>query len=370
MKKTETNKVSLRRIRILMINTVPTDDNGITQVIKNYLEHIDRNNFEVDLVSINKPKLVLLNRIAKTGSTVFVLPNRMKHPFLYMLKLYQISKNYDIVHIHGNSATMSMELIVTKLGKVNHRIVHCHNTSCKYKKIDVILRPIFYRLYTECYACSEMAGEWLFRNKKYIVMNNAFEIERFIYKPEVREELREKLGLKNKHVVGNVGIFNYQKNQKFLLEIFKEYKKMKSEAVLVLIGYGELEKELRMYASEIGITESVLFLGAQEKVNDLLNIFDYFVFPSLYEGLGIAIIEAEANGLPVLASKTVIPNEVNIISNFRFVSLDKPAKVWADYLMGTDMQRDNNAYEKVCRAGFSINTQIHVLENRYYNMMG
>lgn len=369
MKKENMKRIQAEKIRILMINTVPTDDNGITQVIKNYLKYINRECFVVDLVSINMPEKDLLNYINKTESNVFVLPNRMKNPLLYMIKLYWIAEEYDIVHIHGNSATMVMELIVTKLKHIEHRIVHCHNTSCKYKKIDKILRPVFYRLYTECYACSELAGEWLFPNKKFIVMNNAFEIERFKYRPEVRNQLREKMGLENKSVVGHVGIFNHQKNQKFLMDIFNEYQKREENAMLVLIGYGELEKELRLYAEQMGIEEKVLFLGAQKNVDDLLNVFDCFVFPSLYEGLGIAIIEAEVNGLPVLASKNVIPVKVNITSNFRFISLNESAKKWADCLLEINGQRDKNAYEKVCKAGFSIMKEIHVLEDRYFNMM-
>lgn len=358
-------------MRILVISTATFRMNGIAAVIKNLYAN----------ETFSQDNITFLFRKADHGQspavfedwghTVIEYEGRIKKPFRYIsfLKKLMVEKNIEIVHIHGNSATCAAELIAAKAAGVPVRIVHGHTIRCEHMCLHKLLQPLMNRLVTHRFACSKEAGTFLFGNKECTVILNAFTLEKFRENPELREKYRKQYGVADKTVIGHVGIFNNMKNQPFLLEIFDCYKKHNANAVLVFIGAGELYEDVQKKTEQMGLCDSVLFLGAKDNVNELLNMFDYFVFPSFFEGFGIAPVEAQVNGLPTLASKGRLPANVRVNHNFKFVALEDGAEKWCRELMELPPERCAEAMQNAQDAGFDLNQEVWRLRQRFCDML-
>lgn len=357
-------------MKILIIATTPLAYTGITNVIFNYLRYMDKSGMDITVLSTCRTMTWCIKELKELNIS-FLEINRNDNPIRYYKRLVALLKEekFDIVHAHGNSNTLGVELFAAKQAKIKVRIAHCHSSSCIHKLWNLILKPIFIRSYTHGFACSEIAGKWLFGNKKFYIINNAFDVNKFKYNEELRNKLRKELNIESKTIIGNVGSFNEGKNQSFLIDVFMEYKKMNSNSVLVFIGEGKLEEKNKEKANVLGINDSVIFLGKRNDVNELLNIFDYFVFPSLYEGLGIVLLEAQANGIPVVASSDVIPNEVKLNDNFNFEFLDKGSLYWAKRIFNMKSIRNLNGQFCIENAGYDIQKEADKLKTLYKNLM-
>ena len=186
------------------------------------------------------------------------------------------------------------------------------------------LRPFSKKYATDYFACSELAGRWLFGDKtfeqgKVTIINNAIDLDKFKYDEKVRKEKRKELNINDDTlVVGHIGRFVAQKNHTFLIDIFSELHKKEKNSILLLIGQGPLIGEIKQKVETLGISDSVKFLGQRDDVNELYNAMDLFLFPSLYEGLGMVLIEAQANGLPCIAS-TEVPKNARVSKKISFV---------------------------------------------------
>jgi glycosyltransferase involved in cell wall biosynthesis len=186
------------------------------------------------------------------------------------------------------------------------------------------------------------------------------------YDPAKREATREAHGWENKYVIGNVGRLHFQKNQRFLIRVFAEYQKLDADSLLVIVGQGEDREKLENLCRELGIEERVRFTGVQKDIQGMLSAFDLFLFPSLFEGLAIAALEAQANGVPVLASEHVIPDAIRLNGNCRTLSLNCPASEWAlqvESMKATETRADRDAVESAFRkSGYDISTEARKLE--------
>ncbi len=343
---------------------------GIETFLYNVLSDIDRTQYDFDFVTV-KDNPGLGEKIQSLGGDIHHIS-----PYKKMIKyIKDLSKIMDdeveIVHIHKNSAANILPAIVAKKKK-KKVIVHAHNTSTSENKIFNLLhyinRPVLRRLADEKLACSQLAGEWLFGKKENVtIINNGIHLDKFCYSKEKRENKREELNLSSSLIVGHVGRFNFQKNHTFLIDIFFELQKLYPDAKLVLAGKGELLSEIREKVQDLGIEKKVLFLGECSDIEDVLQCFDIFIMPSLFEGLPIAGIEAQAAGLPLLASDT-ISGELELTPYAKKLSLDEPPEVWAKKALDLLDGYERTARQIELLKKYSIENTVSQLEKIYLVM--
>lgn len=358
-------------IRVLLINTVPTEKNGITGVIFNYLRMMDTTQIRFDLLSLNSPEQSYIDEIEIRGGTVCVIP-RLDGTLKYWISLIkQIRQHkYDIIHIHGNSHTLVLELSAAFIAGCKVRIVHSHNTTCKYRVVHQFLKPVFNILYTHALACGEAAGKWMFGHSDFIVVNNGVDVIRYKFDQDVRKSYRDKFLWHGCKVIGHVGSFIPAKNQKFVVDIFNELKKKDDTYRLLLIGDGYQKQDVEEHVKQMELDEYVTFTGNIDNVADYLNAMDLVVMPSLFEGLPLTLIEQQANGLQCVVSDN-ITREVDKTENVMFLSLDEGAKKWAETISNIDYKNVNRinqstvAIKKIIECGYSIQEEAKKLEKYY-----
>lgn len=304
---------------------------GISTVIMNYCTHLDGDKFEIIIFAGHPISDVHAENCAKYGIKILELPERKKSPISYYKALYRAVKEEkpDIFHIHGNSATVTPEIFIAWLCKVNVRIMHCHATTCNHMMVHKLLNPILQKMVTGRVACSNDAGKWIFGKKDFIVLQNGFETIKYVFDDQTRDKLRHELKLEDKSVIGHVGRFDDNKNQRFLLNIFERLAKINSKAVLVLLGDGPDYNDIRELVKKHPYQNRIFLLGEKTNIFDYYNIMDEFVLPSKHEGLGIVLIEAQINGLPCVASDAV-PLDTAVTGYIDYISLEESPEVWAE----------------------------------------
>ena len=298
--------------KVLIICTNVFGYNGIAAVILNEYKAFDKEKMQIDLLLINEPSMEIKDMLEKNNSKLYVV-KRNSNPFKYMNDIKKIMKEnkYDLVHIHGNSATMAVELLAAKHAGVKVRIPHSHNTTSDHMRIHKILKPIFDKTYTQAFACGVNAGKWLYGDNEFVVINNGIDTKRFSYNEDYRNEIRKKHNIEDKFVIGHVGVFNYQKNHKKLIEIFDKFHKINEKSVLVLIGDGDTKDEVEQLVKQKGLENDVIMIGTTNDVHKYMNAFDVFALPSRFEGFPVVLIEAQCTGLHCVASSNV-SNEADI----------------------------------------------------------
>lgn len=349
---------------------------GIERFLISYISRIASNDIKFDFVNKDKRALAFDDVIKKLNCNVIELnlPGRKKNVFEYNRKLDSFFKdnasNYDCVWFNMIDLVNIDPIMKAHKYKFKHIIVHAHNSKLMESLYSLkgirhnlqhnINRNLINRYATDFWACSYDAAKWFFKGnalKKSLVINNAINVNKFRFNDQKRKDLRKKLNIKdNEFVIGNIGRLQYQKNQKFTIDVFKKYLSINPKSKLIFVGQGEDYASLKTTVKEMGLNTKVIFAGVQNNINEWLDIFDLFIFPSHFEGLGIAMLEAEANGLPVLASANVIPEEVKLNSNFRFLSLDLSANNWAQeiYNMKKDRLQYNEIHKNFINAGYDI----------------
>lgn len=322
---------------------------GVESVVMNYFRNIDREKIQFDFICDEDSTDIPYQEIESLGGRVIICPPYQKLP-KYIKELKKIFKdnNYKIVHSNINALSV-FPLYAAKKAGVPVRIAHSHSTSNKkeWKKTLVknLLRP-FSKVYaTDYFACTEHAGRWLFGDKafnqsKVTVINNGIDISEYEYNEKIRKEMRKELGYKDADlVIGHVGRFMKQKNHEFIIDIFDALHKENDNYKLMLVGQGPLMDEIKDKVNSLGLTDSVKFLGQRSDANKLYQAMDLFLFPSLYEGLGMVLIEAQASGLPCVAS-TEVPDIANVTSNLVFLDLDDSIFNWVKVISGMVTQND------------------------------
>ena len=359
-------------MRILMINTVPTEKNGITNVIMNLVSSIPDKNMHFDLLSINEPNQEYQDIIHSRGGKIYVIERRIRHVFRYMMRLKKIiQKNkYDIVHIHANSRLCVLDLIGTIMGGCKVRIVHSHNTTCAHKRLHRILTPAFKLLCTGCLACSNEAGRWMFGDMNYKIIPNGILAEKWAFDESARKIIRKKYQLENRVVLGNMAGFVEQKNQTFLIDILGELLKTNHQYALLLMGDGQTRPSIEEKVKILGLNNAVVFTGTVCDGVHFLSACDLFIMPSLYEGFPLALIEAQACGLNCIVSDK-ITKSTNLTGNLTFLSLDEPIEVWASECINSltpeqnRMEKSNSAIESISDRGYNIKASVKELVSSY-----
>lgn len=325
---------------------------------------------QVDFVIPNDIRSDLREEFDANGSRIYKITCRNKNPLLYVTKLSRLIKKnkYDIVHAHGNSCTLALEMYAAKKGGVKVRISHGHSSSCKYKFAHKLMRNIFDKAYTHAFACGQVAGKWLYRDKHYVVINNGIEIKKFKYNPEIRKEYRDKYNMHGKKIIGHIGHFTYTKNHDFLLDVFKELYNRDSKYRLLLIGEGHLKYDIEKKVSNLGLDDVVLFTGKSLEVPQLMQAMDMIVMPSHYEGLPLTLVEAQSACLPCFVSDSV-SKEAAITELIQFISLHKTPEEWASVVNALEFEnREINSdkmYSQIINEGYSINNNAKRMKELY-----
>jgi len=354
-------------------------EGGIESFLLNLFEHLDIAQIEVDIVTARKKSELYMPRIKALGINLIELsgsPRSLFRNHSAFRKLLR-KKQYDILYLNIYHALSLLYARDAKQLGIKVRIAHSHNNGLRRsvtKPIKLIIhmmsRSLLAKHATECWACSDKAAGFIFpKNCGYQYIPNGIETIRFAFNPDAREKLREGIGIADNFVIGNVGRLCYQKNQEFLLDVIYELRKTRPEAKLLLVGDGSDRTKLKKKARKLGIEDAVIFYGATSDVTSLLWAMDVFSFPSRFEGLGIAVVEAQAAGLPVVCSDRV-PPEAGTSRFVEFLPLSAGAKAWAKRLLTVSGLERRSAAEMVSSAGYDITEVARTIQNAWIKAVG
>lgn len=357
-------------IKVLVINTAGLAVGGITTNMYNYISHIDLNKFQFDVVVTDLRDDSSILSFKKIGCNIIYLCSRTHNTFKYIKELVRLVKKnkYEIIHIHGSSHTVIVELLSCFLGGNGVRIVHAHSTKCNSLFLHKLLYIPFNLLCNIRFACSKEAGRFMFSSKEFTIIHNCIDTSKFKYDESKRLKFRNQLGIKdNEILLGHVGFFSELKNQKFLVEILSILRK-KSCYKLILIGDGTLKSKVEQQANSLNLSDYVLFTGNVKNVNDYLNAIDIILMPSFFEGLPLSLIEQQANGLECLVSDRV-SREADKTGLLQFLPLEKGADYWANKIQKLETtfrcRRSEQAIKSVIDAGYSIDKEVQTLQRIY-----
>ncbi|WP_411332996.1 glycosyltransferase family 1 protein [Metabacillus indicus] len=336
----------MKPIRVLQVVTI-MNRGGLETMLMNYYRKIDRSKIQFDFMVHRLDRGHYDDEIEKLGGQIFrmpaIRPGNYNLYFNLLKDFFVKNRDYRIVHAHNNENS-SFVLHAAKEAHVPCRIAHSHLSDLGLDfKFPFRLYARYYmkKSPTDYFACSKKAGTWLFGDRSDVtVLNNAVNAEEFQFNVYKRKEIRRELKLKNELVVGHIGRFNKQKNHSFLIDIFKEICSKKPDAVLLLAGEGQLKKEIEEKVMKLGLSDNVRFLGVREDIPNIMQAMDIFLFPSLFEGLPVVLVEAQAAGLPVFAS-AAITKETNVTGSISFVNLKEPASKWASKILSVKPNRNN-----------------------------
>lgn len=351
---------------------------GVEKFLLTYYENIDRQKVQFDFLSARTCENQEMKRIiSKLGGRMFELGlngRGIRERWMFGVELYRLIKeyHYEIVSSStGSVATMALVMIAAKRAGVRIRIVHSQNTgtnSLKNRAIKAACSPVLSSIPTTYLACSKAAGRFAFPKRvqdRVKVIPNAIDSRLFRYDEDTRNRVRERLGVGQNFVVGHIGAFVPQKNHRFLIDIFSKLQKARPQAVLLLVGSGETQELMKRHAEELGLSQSIIFYGNTDSAHELYQAMDCFVFPSVFEGLGIVAVEAQAAGLKTLCSD-VVPPETRVTDLIEYMSVNRPAEEWADKILCYDQgyaRRD--MVDEIVRAGYDIRGCAKYLEGVY-----
>ncbi len=310
---------------------------GVESVIYQYVSHMPSDRYNWIYVSYDTPDQTVQKRFEQKGFRVYSVTKKKENFFKSCWEVFHIFKENKVQIVHSHMTLMCFVTNILGLAAgAKVRISHSHlvlSPDMGKRILYWFFKKLTTWTATTLFACSTAAGEYLYGKRnmsagQVIIMNNALDCEAFCFDYDTRERLRETYGLKGKTVLGNVGRFTEQKNQEFLIQTFKKYQETDPESRLILVGDGPLMDAMKQLTINLEIENKVLFVGSTSKANEWYMAMDVFVFPSLYEGLGIAALEAQAAGLPVLMSSEV-PKEAVLTDQVISYPLEAGAEEWA-----------------------------------------
>ena len=351
---------------------------GVEAVTINYYRNIDKNKVQLDFICDEDSTNIPYEEIERMGGKVIIIPSYSK-PFKYHKELKRVLKEGNYKIIHSNINTLSVfSLFAAKCAGVPVRIAHSHSTTNKKEKkknlMKQVLRPFSKVFATDYMCCSELAGRWLFGNKEYdkgnvYLLNNAIDLDKFKYNESLRKKKRKELGIKDDTlVIGHIGRFVAQKNHDFLIDIFNEIHKKNNNSILLLAGQGPLMEDIKNKVKELNLDDNVKFLGQRNDANELYQAFDVFLLPSLYEGLPVVGVEAQASGLLCYLSDDMT-KETKVLDITKFMSLNKMPEEWADNILDDvkKYKRIDTSKEMTAK-NFNIKEEAKKLEEYYLNL--
>ncbi|WP_298998229.1 glycosyltransferase family 1 protein [Flagellimonas sp. S174] len=371
-------------IRVLqVINSM--NRGGAETMVMNYYRNMDRSKVQFDfLVHTNSANAFDTEIRAMGGKVHRVPPISIMYISRHIKALKHFFKchpEYNIIHAHMNVRSFLSLKYAKKTCK--YRIAHSHtsldahsilkgSSSTGMKLKNLFLHSIRRlrlpgRYATHYFACGEKAGRWLFGNKKKIkVVNNAINPSTFVYDPDKSAERKKEFNVHDSLVFGHVGRFSHVKNHRFLIKVFKEIVELEPNSKLLLVGNGPLVEENKAFVHELGLENDVIFLGHRSDIPETLQAIDLFILPSLYEGLPVSVVEAQAAGINVIISDTVT-KEVGITPLAHFLSLKSSEKEWAELALSLVSNKKENMNNAIAQGGYDIKECAEDLQSLYLN---
>ena len=359
-----------KKIKLAMV-TASFSINGISAVIMNYCRYMDLDRFDITIMAGIPVDSSYKEECERKGICILELPSNKQDSGRYYRALWEaLSNGYDIAHIHGNSAVIAAELFLAYMRGIGIRIAHCHNTSCGHIYLHHLLKPVFHALYTEGFSCSLPAGKWLFQKRKFSIIPNAFDTEKFRFRNEDRLEIREQLHIQNGFLIGHIGRFNKAKNHTFILEVFRKAAEKNPDAYLILVGDGPDFEKIEGQIREHPFRSRIIIYGETQEPEKIYAAMDVFLFPSQHEGLGIVLVEAQISGLPCVVSD-VVPREVLLGEQVTLLSLNDDLTLWSNAVMRSKACNRERFYEENVEAikKYEIVGNVHNLENLYLSFL-
>lgn len=346
--------------------------NGVTSYAMNYYRKlVNSNDIKIDFLVVNDIGSPYYDEIKANGGRIYLMPSYRKNIFAtikYLLNLFKKEK-YDIVHSH----VLNSGSIILKLAKyygVPVRILHAHATKSGDTKLKEIRNKFFISISlansNAYFACSKLAGDYLFTKRKYTVINNAVDLEKYKFNLQLRNQIRKEYSTDNKLIVLTVGRFTKQKNPFFIVDIISAIKKRMIDFEFWWFGNGVLEEEVRKYAKECGVDDCINFFGANDKVSEFYSAADVFILPSLFEGLPVVGIEAQISGIPCVFSNK-ITKEVQISNLCEFIPIDAP-DFWADKIIEISKMNRIANLGSLKKESYDIERQHTILIEEYKSL--
>lgn len=358
-------------IRVLQVVT-HMERGGLESMLMNYYRHIDREKLQFDFLVHRQERAAYDDEIEALGGKIYRLPRLVPWSKAYLTALnrfFDEHPEYRIVHVHQDCLS-SVILKVAAQHNVPVRVAHSHSANqdknLKYP-VKLWYKRSISKYATNLFACGEDAGDWMFGGEPFQIINNAIDVAAYTYVPTKRQEMRRQLGFKNKLTIGHVGRFNQPKNHPFLLDIFTALLKKESNTVLLLVGGGEGMSKMQEKVQELGIAEHVRFLGVRSDVADLMQAMDVFVLPSLYEGLPVTMVEAQAAGLPCIISDKVPPECILTEGLVDIMPLSASLEAWAEKVLSKRAIPRTDRRAEIAAHGFDITTEAVKLQEFYLN---
>lgn len=365
-------------IRILHIVSV-MNRGGIETFLMNIYRKINRANVQFDFLVTREEIGIFDEEISALGGKIYNIPHIKKVGFTQykqnVMRFFHEHHEYKIVHCHMNTWS-GFFLPIAKKSDIPIRIAHSHiagNAKISFKYLpDFVFKQYHARFIkqsaTHFFACGKKAGAYLFKNisQPFTIIPNAIEANAFKYDEPIALKMRKELGIsKDAFVIGHVGRFVFQKNHAYLLKIFREIIGKKPNAILCLVGDGEYRRDIETTIHQLELENNVKILGIRNDVHHLMMMFDRLVFPSLFEGFPVILVEAQASGLPCIISNT-ISNEVDLKTGLiTFVSLEESPETWAEHILQKKPSNRHAACETIIEKGYDSTSVANWLEQFY-----
>lgn len=346
---------------------------GMETLIMNIYRNIDREKVQFDFLVHYSEKGEYDDEIKSLGGKIYVMPNPVPQNFFKCKKAYkqffEEHHEYNKIHVHLHNMAF---LIFPEAKKYNmHCIIHLHNNG-----VEKNLKGYLGVLCTHwgvtgadtLFACSKEAASFFIPKKKqkeYKIIKNGIVGKDFFYDESVRNEVRTKLKVEGKLVLLCVARFAVQKNHEFLIDIVNELKNIDENIKLLLVGTGPLETKIKQKVRKLQLEDKVEFLGARGDVNQLMQAADCYIMPSLWEGLALVYIEAQATGLKVYTSEEALSKEACVSELIEGVSLSLGAKKWAERIYSERNYKRENQENMLRRSGFDIKVTAEYLQEFY-----
>ena len=365
----------MQKIKILYVLTV-LNKGGLETMIMNYYRNFDKSKFDFHFL-VHRDSGYFENELVDDGAFIhrvsplsFSFRNFIK--YRKELDVFFKSNHFDIVHVHNNSFGYFPLKYAKKYG-TKVRIMHSHTSSLKDDVKKVLLGKLLNKkipnVATDLFACGDEAGKWMYKNKKFEIIPNAIEVDKFAYNPEIRKTFREKLLASNSINIINVARFNYYKNHLFLLDVFAEIIKKNANYKLFLVGDGEMRLQILEKIKSLNLENHVELLGVRDDVAETLQAMDIFIFPSSFEGFGIAFLEAQATGIKCIISDGVPEEAIFITENVQVISLKENAEQWANKILEIKNFERKDVSEIIKEKGYDIKENARKLEEKYRELL-
>lgn len=349
---------------------------GAETLIMNIFRHIDRSEYSFSFL-LAEGECDYKAEIEELGGTIYVVPGRSAGIVQYCRNLNDFFKEhrdeFDAVHYHTSSLSSLEVLYYARRHGIRKRIIHSHNTVQKgllHNVLHWVQKPYLKLCATDYLACSQVAAKWLYEFtgalSESVVINNGIDLSQFRFDPDNRRAVREKYNIPaSSLVVGHVGRFDTVKNHVFLLDVFNDFRRLHPDSYLICVGVGELMDAVRSKVHDLGLQDKVILAGLQKDVYKYLSSFDYLVFPSLYEGLPVALVESQASGVMTVCSDKVSP-EAKLTEYLSYFELEKSPKEWAEYLNDTELLDRHEYTCGLTEKGYDIVHTVNYLTTEVY----